>query len=125
MFCCASIWKRYSFPRRRAGSPVQVSSSPRMAKLTPAACKIFTRALVTWILRSTRAPVHPTQKRYSASGLSANNGTYVLNRDRTMLLTGPAGRTRPEHIIGDHVTEHVYPAVGFFRSRQYGRGGGV
>ena len=32
MFCIASIWKMYSLPERRAGSPVQFSDGPRMAK---------------------------------------------------------------------------------------------
>ena len=32
MFCMASIWKMYSLPERRAGSPVQFSDGPRMAK---------------------------------------------------------------------------------------------
>ncbi len=30
-FCMASIWKMYSLPERRAGSPVQFSAGPRMA----------------------------------------------------------------------------------------------
>src|SRR5438477_163821 len=34
MFWVASIWKRYSLPDRRAGSPVHSSEGPRMAKLT-------------------------------------------------------------------------------------------
>ena len=32
MFCIASIWKMYSLPERRAGSPVQSSLGPRIAK---------------------------------------------------------------------------------------------
>ena len=40
-----------------------------------------------------------------------------------MLLTGPAGRTRPQHVIGDHITEHAHPIRGFFRTCQYGGGG--
>ena len=34
MFCLASICQRYSFPIRRAGSPLQHSSWPRIANLT-------------------------------------------------------------------------------------------
>ena len=37
-FCSAWAWKRYSLPIRRAGSPVQASRGPRIAKSTPAAC---------------------------------------------------------------------------------------
>ena len=36
MFCFASAWNVYSSPIRRAGSPVQVSRAPRIAKSTPA-----------------------------------------------------------------------------------------
>src|SRR5438874_8165800 len=42
-----------------------------------------------------------------------------------MLLTGPAGGTRPQHVIRDHITEHAYFPIGFFRTRQHRRGGGV
>src|SRR5438046_610730 len=31
-FCIASIWKTYSLPERRAGSPVHSSDGPRLAK---------------------------------------------------------------------------------------------
>ena len=37
MFCIASIWKMYSLPERRAGSPVHSSLGPRMAKSMPGA----------------------------------------------------------------------------------------
>ena len=37
-FCWASIWKRYSCPIRRAGSPVHDSASPEHHELTPASC---------------------------------------------------------------------------------------
>ena len=36
MAWAASIWKRTSFPARRAGSPVHDSPDPRTAKDTPA-----------------------------------------------------------------------------------------
>ena len=36
-FSCAAAWKTYSLPIRRAGSPVQPSRGPRIAKSTPAA----------------------------------------------------------------------------------------
>src|SRR5579885_1400749 len=52
---------RYSLPIRRAGSPVQDSSGPRMAKLTPAACKILTTAVATFWLRWSKEPMQPTQ----------------------------------------------------------------
>ena len=38
MFGMASIWKMYSLPERRAGSPVHISDGPRMAKSMPARC---------------------------------------------------------------------------------------
>src|SRR5215467_9038461 len=37
-----------------------------------------------------------------------DDGIDVLNRDRTMFLTGPTGRTRPQHIIRDHISEHTH-----------------
>ena len=37
MFCFASRWKVYSSPILRAGSPVQASRCPRIAKSTRAA----------------------------------------------------------------------------------------
>src|SRR5258708_23316688 len=66
-FCCASAWKRYSFPSRRAESPLQVSSSPRMQKDTPAERRIFTSARETLFCRSSKLPAQPTKKRYSIS----------------------------------------------------------
>src|SRR5437867_10409983 len=44
MFCCACTCQRYSFPIRRAGSPLQVSSVPRIANETPAARRTCTSA---------------------------------------------------------------------------------
>ena len=52
MFCCASIDHKYSLPMRRAGSPVQLSSGPRMPKCTFACCITFENAVAT--LRSAR-----------------------------------------------------------------------
>ncbi len=63
----ACIWKRYSFPRRRAASPVQVSSSPRIAKETFASRRIFTMARETFFCRSSKAPAQPTKKSHSKS----------------------------------------------------------
>ncbi len=62
-FCWASIWKRNSLPIRRAGSPVQVSPSPRMAKLTPASCSRVATARVVFLARSLERAraAHPEQ----------------------------------------------------------------
>ncbi len=61
MFCMASIWKMYSLPERRAGSPVQFSDGPRMAKLTPARCSSLAIDWVTFLFLSSKLPAHPTQ----------------------------------------------------------------
>src|SRR3989442_6235637 len=72
MFCCACSCQRYSLPIRRAGSPLQVSSAPRMANETFAARRIATSARATrWLRRRTAAP-EPDQLRRSGAGVSAN-----------------------------------------------------
>ena len=63
----ACIWNRYSFPSRRAASPVQVSSSPRIANETFASRRIFTIARETFFCRSSNAPAQPTKKSHSNS----------------------------------------------------------
>ena len=60
-FCMASIWKRYSLPERRAGSPVQRSDGPRMAKSMPARCSSLAMACVTFLFLSSKLPAQPTQ----------------------------------------------------------------
>src|SRR5438034_8951934 len=75
MFCCACTCQRYSFPIRRAGSPLQVSSVPRIANETPAARRTCTSARATfWLRRSTDA-AQPTKYSHSASGFSVYVGT--------------------------------------------------
>ena len=61
MFCIASIWKMYSLPERRAGSPVQSSLGPRMAKSSPARCSSFATARLVFLLRSSNVPAQPIQ----------------------------------------------------------------
>jgi hypothetical protein len=61
MFCMASIWKMYSLPLRRAGSPVHISDGPRMAKLTLARCSSLATAWVTFLFLSSNEPAQPTQ----------------------------------------------------------------
>ena len=78
MFWLANIWNRYSLPMRLAGSPVQVSSAPSTAKLTPALTKMDAMARVTSTPRSTKAPEHPTQNSTSASGFCAMVGTSTI-----------------------------------------------
>ena len=74
---------------RRAGSPVQRSSSPRMAKSTPAAFSTLTRALATFWVRSSNAAAHPTQYRYSAVPFSAISGTSRPLAQSVRLGTAP------------------------------------
>ena len=64
---------------RRAGSPVQVSSRPRMANFTPAWWKSWTRARTTRWFRSTRAPPQPTQSRTSIAPAASMCGTGTGN----------------------------------------------
>ena len=64
-FCMASIWNKYSLPDRRAGSPVQFSAGPRIAKSMPARCSNLAIAIVTFWFLSSKLPAHPTQYRYS------------------------------------------------------------
>ena len=66
-FSEASWAKTYSFPSRRAGSPVQRSSEPSVAKSTPAAFRILTSAWLVLRARGSVAPAQPTQSRYSTS----------------------------------------------------------
>src|SRR5207248_3249535 len=47
MLAWAWVWYRYSLPMRRAGSPLQASDRPRMAKSTPAFCSSPTKAGAT------------------------------------------------------------------------------
>ena len=61
MFCCASVCHRYSLPMRRAGSPLQLSSGPRMPKRTPAAFMTLAKAVATLRLRASNEPMQPTQ----------------------------------------------------------------
>ena len=62
-FSCASLWKRYSLPARRAGSPLQVSRGPSTANGRPAWASSCAIARTTLRLRSSKAPAHPTQYR--------------------------------------------------------------
>src|SRR2546428_12255221 len=72
MFCCACSCQRYSLPIRRAGSPLQVSSVPRMANETFAARRIATRARATrWLRRATGAGP-PAQEGESPRGVFAD-----------------------------------------------------
>ena len=59
---------------RRAGSPVQPSSMPRIAKSTPARLRTDAMERATLWLRCSRAAVQPTQNSTSASGWSASIG---------------------------------------------------
>ena len=75
IFPFAIISKRYSLPPRRATSPVHVSSSPRIAHLTPemlSSCAI--ERAMTFDLASI-AGAQPTHIRTSGSGTSFTVGT--------------------------------------------------
>src|SRR4030066_307218 len=72
IFCSAIIWNWNSYPALRAGSPQQVSPSPNTPKSTPAAFSTLVMDRVALTLRSTRAPVQPTQNRVFALSPSAN-----------------------------------------------------
>ncbi len=61
MLASACVWKRYSLPMRRAGSPLQVSSLPRMAKSIPADCRILTIDAATFWLASSKLAAQPTK----------------------------------------------------------------
>ncbi len=61
MVALASIWKMYSLPERRAGSPVHVSDGPRIAKSISARWSSFAIAIVTFWFLSSNEPAHPTQ----------------------------------------------------------------
>ena len=65
MLVIACIMKRNSFPARLAGSPVQDSSVPNTAYLTPVLWRIFTNALVIFLARSSKLPAQPTQNKIS------------------------------------------------------------
>src|SRR6185437_2755734 len=67
-FCSAKSWNTYSLPIRLAGSPVQLSRGPRIAKSTPACCSSFAVDSAVLRARSSNDDAHPTQYRYSGAG---------------------------------------------------------
>ena len=67
-FCWANAWNTYSLPIRRAGSPVQLSRGPRMAKSTPALCSSLAVDSAVLRARSSNEDAQPTQYRYSGAG---------------------------------------------------------
>ena len=66
-FCSANPWKTYSLPIRRAGSPVQASRAPRIAKSTPAFCSSLAVFSAVARARSSNELAQPTQYRYSGA----------------------------------------------------------
>src|SRR4030095_4173409 len=62
-------------PMRRAGSPVHVSPSPRIANETPASFNSVATARVVFFAPSSHAPPHPPQNRYSKLAASPTRGT--------------------------------------------------
>ena len=67
-FCSGAAWNTYSFPIRRAGSPVHPSRGPRIAKSTPAFCSSFAVDSALFFARSSNDAAQPTQYRYSGAG---------------------------------------------------------
>ena len=57
----ASIWKRYSFPARRAASPLHPSCIPKIPTSSPASFIIDIVSLATFLLRSSKEAAHPAK----------------------------------------------------------------
>src|SRR5882724_6375428 len=77
MFWYAIIWNRNSLPARRTGSPVHISSLPRMAYLTPTFSRMPANALVIFWARWSKLPEHPTQNKTSGASPAATNSATV------------------------------------------------
>ena len=85
-FSMASCMKTISLPARRAGSPVQVSPSPRIANSTPAVCSSSATACVVFFARSSKAPAQPTQNSHSTSSrLSTSTPTCLTSKSRPLV----------------------------------------
>ena len=102
MFCIASIWKMYSLPERRAGSPVHISLGPRMAKSRPARCISLAIASETFWFLSSNDPAQPTQYRYSWSKASPGS-TISMPGD----LLGPVAPVGVGHAPGVRLVLHA------------------
>src|SRR5580692_6855356 len=93
MFCWASMLYTNSLPRRRAGSPVQVSAGPSTANETPAVCSSSAMALVVFLgeggLDQHLVAAHPVDV------------VDVLDVDRAFLDAGAAVRAGPDHVRVD------------------------
>src|SRR3990167_8720845 len=61
IFSLARDWNPNSLPTLLKGSPLHLSSLPRMAKSTPTLCKNPAKALTTLWFLSSKAPAQPTQ----------------------------------------------------------------
>src|SRR5487761_1402167 len=58
-FCWACFWNVYSSPMRRAGSPVQASRGPRMAKTTPASLSSLAVEMAACVARPEDGEIDP------------------------------------------------------------------
>ena len=67
-FSPARRWNVYSSPILRAGSPLQASRGPRIAKSTPAVCSSFAVEIAAFLARSSNAGAQPTQNSTSGAG---------------------------------------------------------
>ena len=86
-FCFASAWNVYSSPMRRAGSPVQHSRAPRIAKSTPASLSSFAVEIAPTRARSSNAGAQPTQNRTAGGGIARL-------QDPDVQALGPVRRAR-------------------------------
>ena len=75
------LWKRYSLPIRRAVSPLQGSSTPRMAKSTPAFLRILRQRL--------RRPLVAIVERAGAADEVEVLGVGLLGHRRDVETVGP------------------------------------
>ena len=96
-FCSASIWNRYSWPIRRAGSPVHFSRAPRIAQSMPAASAARATLWVVFFARSSNAPAHPTQNRYLGRGLAWLSTRTPMSADPRRCAA--AGRLAPRVLV--------------------------
>ena len=74
MLGIASIWKRYSFPDRRAESPVHISDGPRTATVIPARASSLAIALELALIISTEWPRTSSFGRTGMTQASAGAG---------------------------------------------------
>ena len=103
-FCLANAWNVYSSPIRLAGSPVQRSRAPRIAKSTPASLSSFAVEIAPILARSSKAGAQPTQKRTgggASPGCRTRTSRPAVQSSRSMgeLPHGLAVRSRSRSMV--------------------------